>query len=133
MPFAAGTKTKILKFNAYIINTDSDFVTSTTLNQLIDEQMANIEENLPDLVDVIEDDLATLDTLDALLTTEQGSANATLIKADVLMWAEDKDKTSGIQQRFDSIRMRVARLLSQQITQNCSVAGGFGTGSLMRG
>jgi len=46
-------------------------------------QMERTEDSLPGLVPEIQADLDTLDTLDATLTTEQGSTNAALIKADV--------------------------------------------------
>lgn len=129
MSFATTTKTKILKYQAYIINADN--ITSSTLNQLIDQQMQSVEDSNPDLIPVIEADLTTLDSLDTLLTTEEGSANSALIQADVLRWAEGQ-KTSGIKTRFESIRARIARMLSQSIAAQ-PISNGWGSGTLDRG
>lgn len=127
MSFVPADKTRILKYQAYSIHSDS--ITSVTLSDLIDVQMAYLETNLPDLVAVVQADLATLDTLDEQMTTEQGSVNATLIQADVLRWSDAKSKTVGISDRIDAIRARVARLLSQ--TLDVGVTGG--QGMLLRG
>lgn len=125
MAFVANDKTRVLKYQAYEVR--SDAYTSATLSQMIDEQMASIEADLPDLVAVIQADLDTLDTLDASLTTEQGSTNAGLVRADVLEWDVSR-KTSGISSEFERIRRRIAQMLSQQIGRSPS-----GMGSLMRG
>lgn len=126
MPFAATTKPRIIYYEAYeISNTDS--ITSTTLSQIIDQQLSYIETYLPDLIALIEADLAEIVALNSTLATEQGSTNAALIKADVLEW-QPGSKTSGIQSRYDFLRMRVAKALSQAID-----SGVGSQGMLMRG
>lgn len=127
MPFVANDKTRILKYRAYTVR--SDEYTSVTLSTLIQQQMNDIETNLPDLVPVIQADLATLDALDASLTTEQGSTNSSLIRADVLEWEGGGRKTAGIAARFEAVRERIAQMLSQAIEGNTP----RGMGTLMRG
>ena len=131
MAWQATSKTKIIKYQAYTLNTDS--ITSTTLSQLIDQQMQSVEDNFPDLIPIIEADLATLDTLDSALTTEGGSTNSALIQAAELKWSDTRSKTSGISARFEEIRSRIAVLLSQSIVSQPAVSGGWGSGTLDRG
>lgn len=130
MPWLTTSKTRIIKHQAYRINVAA--VTAQTLNQLINQQMAEVLSGLPDLVPIIEADLATLELLDTALTVEQGSTSAGLTRADVLEWDVDK-KTSGISSRYDAIRMRVANLLSQAIASESTSGGAWGSGGLMRG
>jgi hypothetical protein len=127
MPFLPIDKTRILKYQAYSVHSDS--ITSVTLSKLIDTQLDYLATHLPDLVAVVQADLATLDNLDEQMTTQQGSVNATLIQADVLRWSDTQPKTSGISDRMETIRDRVARLLNQSI--DAGVTGG--QGMLLRG
>lgn len=131
MPWATTSLTRILKHRAYEINAEA--VTSLALKTLIQGQMDNVEVNLPELIPEIEADLATLETLDTSLTTEQGSTGNALIQADVLRWAEGK-KTAGIETRYEALRIRVARLLSQALVDSGGLSGGgWGMSSLGKG
>lgn len=127
MPFLPTDKTRILKYQAYSIQVDS--VTTFTLSKLLDQQMLSLETTLPDIVAIVQVDLTALDTLDALLTIEQASANVTLKRADVLEWDTTRSKVSGIVDRMESLRSRVARMLSQGLEGR----SGGGQGMLLRG
>ncbi len=131
MAWLTTSKTKILKHRAYKIT--NNVQQGYTLSDLIDQQMDALLTDLPEMVTVVEADLATLDSLDTLLTSEQGSSNAALIKADVLEWEGSGARTLGISQRYDSLRSRIASILAQDLEVSGNSAGGFGSGSLMSG
>ncbi|MGA0200575.1 MAG: hypothetical protein ACO3NK_15935, partial [Prochlorotrichaceae cyanobacterium] len=63
--------------------------------EFVRAQMVRTETELPGLVPEIQSDLDKLDTIDATLTTEQGSVNASLIKADVLEWEPGGRRVAG--------------------------------------
>lgn len=125
MPWADTSLGLILKHKAYQVTAGN--MTTLNLITLIQQQMSKVEANTPFLIATIESDLATLETLDTALTTEKGSTNAALIQADVLRW-QAGSKTAGISGRYEEIRQRVARLLSQAIDDGMS-----GMGMLCRG
>lgn len=129
MVWQANSKFLILKHRAYEIN--SQRLTSTNLSDLLDQQMAYLLDKLPDMVAIVETDLATLETLDTSLTTEQGSTNASLIRADVLEWSAGQ-KTSGIEKRYETVRSRIARTLSQSFGDGAIGGGSWGLGMLGR-
>jgi hypothetical protein len=104
MTWADTTLGLILKHRAYMVFGSN--MTTLNLITLIQQQMSKVEVVTPYLIATIEADLATLETLDASLTTEKGSTNAALIQADVLRWAEGS-KTAGIASRYEEIRQRV--------------------------
>lgn len=128
MPFLPTSKGLIIRHGAYTIVADE--LTSSTLGGLIDEQMQDVEANYPYLIPMIESDLVLLNQLDDLLTTEGGSTDAALVRADVLEWVPGM-KTSGISNRYNEIRLRVARMLTNSI--RASNGGGGGQGALLRG
>ena len=90
-------------------------------------QMERTEDSLPNLVPEIQADLDTLDTLDASLTTEQGSTNAALIKADVLEWEPGGARTRGLYAEAARLKIRLRSLLG------LAANGGSKMGTLMRG
>ena len=90
-------------------------------------QMDRTEDSLPNLVPEIQADLNTLDTLDASLTTEQGSTNAALIKADVLEWEPGGARTRGLYAEAARLKTRLRSLLG------LTASSGSRMGTLMRG
>lgn len=90
-------------------------------------QMERTEDSLPNLVPEIQADLNTLDTLDAALTTEQGSTNAALIKADVLEWEPGGARIRGLHAEAARLKTRLRSLLG------LAANGGSKMGTLMRG
>ena len=126
--FVENDLVRVIRYRAYELH-GIDSATSATLVEMIRSQMEYLERDIPALVPSIQSDLDTLDSLDATLTTEQGSANSTLIKADVLEWSDTRDRMSGIKERFDAVRLRIAAGLSQSIA---SGGGNSWTGSLLR-
>ena len=100
---------------------------------IVVSQQDAITTKRPDIIPLIQADLDTLDTLDASLTTEQGSTAGALIRADVLEWEGGGAKTAGISQRYDAIRRRVANMMSLEVGAGSGGGGGFGSGCLKRG
>ena len=116
MSFLPTDKTRIIKYRAYNLPSEESLVTVSNLSDWIDGLLANLEANLPDLIAAIQADLDSLDALDLTLNTEQGSTASGLIRADVLEWEPGGAKTRGIEVRFESIRGRIAAILSQTIS-----------------
>ncbi len=131
MPWLSTSKALIWKHKAYNIGVEN--LTTLSLSQLLDQQMDNVNDNAPFLIPIIEADLATLETLDVTLTTEKGSTSGALIRADVLEWSDKAPRTASVDVRYNEIRDRIARMLSQAIADDGCNAGGWGMGTLMRG
>lgn len=131
MVWQATSKALIWKHGAYNISEGN--LTSLSLSQLLDEQMQTVLDVAPFLIPIIESDLATLETLDITLTTEKGSTSGALIKADVLAWEGGGARTTSISARYDELRDRIARMLSQAIVEDSSSGGGWGMGVLQKG
>lgn len=117
MALTAADLTRIFKYRAFILGSQAGgALTFNTVLTLLQQQLDNVNATDTALgttfADEIQLDLDTLDTLDALLTTEQGNAAGALIKADVLEW-QPGAKTTTIERRYMTLRQRVARVLSQ--------------------
>ena len=98
--------------------------------EFVRAQMVRTETELPGLVPEIQADLDKLDTIDAALTTEQGSVNAALIKADVLEWEPGGRRTTGFTSEMARIKNRIRALLG---ISGPTTGGRSGMGILMRG
>jgi len=111
MPWNPVDKARVILHNAY--TTNSRFASSySNLNQLVQGQLdALTDENL---ITRVQADLTELDTLTTARGTEAGSANAALIKAGSLEWSEGS-RLLGIDDRYAELRLRVSRILGQQI------------------
>ena len=111
MPWNPVDRSRVILHSAY--TTNSRFASSySNLNQLVQGQLdALTDENL---ITRVQADLTELDSLTAARGTEAGSANAALIKAGSLEWSEGS-RLLGIDDRYAELRLRVSRILGQQI------------------
>lgn len=98
--------------------------------EFVRAQMVRTETELPGLVPEIQSDLDKLDTIDATLTTEQGSVNASLIKADVLEWEPGGRRVAGFTAEMSRLKNRIRTLLG---IDSLTSGGRSGMGILMRG
>ena len=98
--------------------------------EFVRAQMVRTETELPGLVPEIQADLDKLDTIDATLTTEQGSVNASLIKADVLEWESGGRRVAGFTAEMSRLKNRIRTLLG---IDSPTAGGRSGMGILMRG
>lgn len=103
MPFTPEDKVLIYKHLGYGATSEDQ--------STVDQSIKIVEEDYDFLIPTIQADLATLESLDQQLTTEQGSVNSTLVRADVLAWSENKDKLGGIKAEYNRILSRIRRMM----------------------
>lgn len=111
MPWTSNDKSRIIEYQAYSLEHQTVFNVSDRNNfvQAILDAMTDEA-----LITVVQGKLTEMDTLDAALATELGSANYALIKADVLEW-QPGNRTEGIKERFNDLRKEIAFILSKRL------------------
>lgn len=119
MPWTRNDFIRIVKYEAYDLNVQSE-ITNADRDQLIQAQLDDITEEA--MITTIQGELDKLDALDSTRYTEQGSVNSTLVQASSLRWSDTRDRMGGIKSEFETVRRRIARMLSQTFSSGAGAS-----------